>query len=133
MDENGNDRPDAGEAIALTVLVVNTGTVTLDAISLSDSIESAGCAASDPFRLAQGGQHTCVPILQVSTSSQNHSLRVLGYIYIWIVLSRKSLYESMGIVVELHATDAFGLKAVFCTADRRLRANVFRKHVDTHG
>lgn len=73
MDENGNYRPDAGEAITLTVVVANTGTVTLDALRVSESIDSAGCATSDPFRLAQGEQHTCVPILKVSVTSQNNS------------------------------------------------------------
>lgn len=69
-DENGNGRPDAGEAISLTVIVVNTGTVTLDALSVSDSIGSAGCATSASFRLEQGEQHGCAPVLQVSASSR---------------------------------------------------------------
>lgn len=69
-DINGNDRPDAGETFSLNVTVANTGTVTLDAISVSDSINSAGCTSAAPFRLAQGELRECIAVLEVSTRTQ---------------------------------------------------------------
>lgn len=67
MDENGDDRPDAGEEASLSVVVANKGTVTLGLLNISDSINSAGCAASATFLLRQGEQHECTPVQQVST------------------------------------------------------------------
>ena len=70
-DENGNDRPDAGESIPLIVVVENTGTVTLEALRVSDSINSGGCTSAEPFRLERGQKHECTAVLQVSTGQQN--------------------------------------------------------------
>ncbi|CAM9294792.1 unnamed protein product, partial [Ectocarpus fasciculatus] len=71
VDDNGNGRPDAGESVDLSVVVTNKGTVTLGALSIADSLDSAGCAASEPFWLEQGQQHECVPIQQVSQQDLN--------------------------------------------------------------
>lgn len=71
VDDNGNGRPDAGEAVDLSVVVANKGTVTLGALSIADSLDSAGCAASESFWLEQGQQHECVPIQQVRSCRGN--------------------------------------------------------------
>ncbi|CAM9789547.1 unnamed protein product, partial [Ectocarpus sp. 6 AP-2014] len=71
VDENGNGRPDAGEAVDLSVVVANKGTVTLVSLSIADSLDSAGCAASETFSLEQGQQHECVPIQQVTQQDLN--------------------------------------------------------------
>lgn len=68
-DQDGNDRPDAGETVSLTVVVANTGTVTLDALSVSDSMNSAGCTSAEPFQLGQGEERECIAVLQVSTGT----------------------------------------------------------------
>lgn len=68
MDENGNDRADAGEGASLNVVVANAGTVTLEALDVSDSINSPGCTASGNFLLEQGEQHECIPVQQVSAA-----------------------------------------------------------------
>lgn len=67
VDENENDRPDAGEGASLNVVVANAGTVTLEALKVLDSINSAGCTASGTFLLEQGEKYECVPVQQVSS------------------------------------------------------------------
>ena len=89
-DEHGNDRPAAGETIPLTVVVENTGTVTLGALSVSDSINSTGCTSAKPFRLVQGEQHECIAVLQVGKRNWNSSVAGFtiyaraGYFIRWV-------------------------------------------------
>ncbi|CAM9230892.1 unnamed protein product [Scytosiphon promiscuus] len=71
VDENGDNRSDAGEFVSLSVVVANKGTVALESVSVSDTINPAGCTSSEPVLLAQGEQHECIPELQITQEDLN--------------------------------------------------------------
>lgn len=81
----------------MSVVVANKGTVTLEALIVSDSIDSAGCTASGSFLLEQGEQHECIPVQQVSTVNRTELCSIRAAIFNKRFL-RKQLQENVNLL-----------------------------------
>lgn len=69
VDADLSGYPDAGEFVSYTVVVNNTGTVTLKNVEVTDTSGVASCTRSQPVAsLGVGGSYECTASLQVRHS-----------------------------------------------------------------